>query len=144
MGLLRAARAAYCYTALAIMSQGRKAACVLRAINLVSSLDMVLAREDAQNPKPDPEIYLPAAERLSVSPSECLALEDSANGVPAAIAAGLNAIALATPLTSAGLHEADIVDDASSSTAPTSFWTWSGVASKSTTIQPAARAPKEA
>jgi beta-phosphoglucomutase len=111
VALLRSAREAYCYTALATMSQHREAAHVLKALDLVNSLDLVLAREDVLNPKPDPEIYLLAAERLGVSPSECLALEDSANGVRAAIAAGTNVVALATPFTSVGLHEADIIAD---------------------------------
>lgn len=39
--------------------------------------------------KPNPDIYLRAAERLGVEPSQCLALEDSYNGVRAARAAGM-------------------------------------------------------
>lgn len=42
--------------------------------------------------KPHPEIYLKACERLEVEPSECLALEDSENGVRSALAAGLTVI----------------------------------------------------
>lgn len=37
--------------------------------------------------KPDPEIFLLAAKRLQIAPQQCLAFEDSANGVKAAIAA---------------------------------------------------------
>lgn len=39
--------------------------------------------------KPDPEIYLLAANRLDVEPSQCLAFEDSNNGVRAAVAANM-------------------------------------------------------
>lgn len=39
--------------------------------------------------KPAPDIFLYAAERLGVSPSRCLVLEDSANGVKAGLAAGM-------------------------------------------------------
>ncbi|MDF5198366.1 HAD family phosphatase, partial [Vibrio parahaemolyticus] len=39
--------------------------------------------------KPDPEIYLLAASRLSVDPTKCLAFEDSNNGVRAAVAANM-------------------------------------------------------
>ncbi|MGF1741756.1 HAD family phosphatase [Vibrio profundum] len=41
--------------------------------------------------KPDPEIYLLAAKRLGVEPRECLAFEDSNNGIKAAIKAGMMA-----------------------------------------------------
>lgn len=39
--------------------------------------------------KPDPEIFLLAAKRLDVDPQQCLAFEDSSNGVRAAIAANM-------------------------------------------------------
>jgi len=39
--------------------------------------------------KPNPEIYLLAASRLGIDPSECLAFEDSNNGVLAAVSAGM-------------------------------------------------------
>lgn len=48
----------------------------------------VLASEDVQNGKPDPEIYLKAAGRFGLEPRSMLVLEDSAAGVEAARAAG--------------------------------------------------------
>lgn len=39
--------------------------------------------------KPDPEIFLLAAQRLNVSPENCLAFEDSSNGVRSAVSAGM-------------------------------------------------------
>lgn len=42
--------------------------------------------------KPSPDIYLKAAHRLAVEPAHCLALEDSPNGVRAALAAGMQVI----------------------------------------------------
>jgi beta-phosphoglucomutase-like phosphatase (HAD superfamily) len=44
--------------------------------------------------KPDPAVYLLAARRLGVSPERCLAFEDSANGIRAAMAAGMRVIAV--------------------------------------------------
>lgn len=41
--------------------------------------------------KPNPEIYLLAAKRLGVEPEDCLAFEDSNNGIKAAIAANMHA-----------------------------------------------------
>ena len=112
VGLLRVARETHCRTGLATMSQRTETLHVLRALDLEGSLDVVLTREDVQKPKPDPEIYLLAAEKLQVPPAECLVLEDSPTGVQAAVAAGTNVIALATPFTSAGLHQSQVLDHA--------------------------------
>jgi HAD superfamily hydrolase (TIGR01509 family) len=49
----------------------------------------ITTREDARRGKPHPDIYLAAAARLGVLPSECLAIEDSFAGVRAATAAGI-------------------------------------------------------
>ena len=65
-----------------------------------------------QKPKPDPEIYLLAAQKLGVPPEECLVLEDSSNGVQAAVAAGMNVIASATPFTIASLHASKVLEHA--------------------------------
>jgi len=54
----------------------------------VFSADMV------EKGKPHPDIFLFAAQKLNVSPSECLVIEDSASGIKAAIAAGMTAIGL--------------------------------------------------
>lgn len=50
-------------------------------------------------PKPDPEIYLTALDKLGVSPAQTLALEDSNAGVRAAQAAGLRVIAVPSEFT---------------------------------------------
>ncbi|WP_417685815.1 HAD-IA family hydrolase [Roseibium sp.] len=49
--------------------------------------------EDVAAKKPDPEVYLKVVEDLGLSPQDCLAFEDSANGVAAARRAGLMCIA---------------------------------------------------
>jgi pseudouridine-5'-monophosphatase len=48
--------------------------------------------------KPAPDIFLLAAERLGVAPSDCLVLEDSVNGARAATAAGMTCIAVPNPV----------------------------------------------
>lgn len=110
IGLLRIANETSCSTAVATMSQPAEAIHVLRSLELEQTLDLVLTREDVQNPKPDPEIYLMAASKLSVPPEECLVLEDSPAGVRAGVAAGMNVIAVATPFTIAGLHSSQVLD----------------------------------
>ncbi len=112
VSLLRVARETYCRTGLATMSYREEVLHVLRALDLEQSLDVVLTREDVDQPKPDPEIYQLAAEKREVPPQECLVLEDSPNGVRAGVAAGMNVVAVATPFTIAGLHSSQVLEHA--------------------------------
>lgn len=59
--------------------------------------------------KPDPEIYLKAAEELQVPSKHCIAFEDAAVGVAAAKAAGMYTIALLTTQTQKELKAADLI-----------------------------------
>lgn len=51
---------------------------------------------DVSRGKPDPEVFLLAAERLGVNPARCAVIEDAPAGIQAARAAGMTAIALTT------------------------------------------------
>jgi HAD superfamily hydrolase (TIGR01509 family) len=59
----------------------------------------VCTRDDVGRVKPAPDLFLLAAERLGVSPSSCIVFEDSPNGLLAAHAAGMHAVAVPNPLT---------------------------------------------
>ena len=61
----------------------------LSAHGLMERFHAILAQGDYPRPKPNPDPYLKAAEALGVDPQDCLALEDSHNGVRAASAAGM-------------------------------------------------------
>ncbi|RMF82110.1 MAG: HAD family phosphatase [Chloroflexi bacterium] len=50
--------------------------------------------EEVEHSKPAPDVYLLAAQRLGVAPSDCLALEDSPTGARAAVAAGMTCYAV--------------------------------------------------
>lgn len=67
---------------------------VLRRDRLAERFGFVLTSEDITRGKPDPEIYLKAAERFGVEPAEMLVLEDSEAGVGAADAAGAFPVAV--------------------------------------------------
>ncbi|MEV5895113.1 HAD family hydrolase [Nonomuraea fuscirosea] len=56
--------------------------------------DTVVCGDEVTRPKPDPESYLTAAERLGVDPRDCVALEDSRPGIAAALAAGCLVVAV--------------------------------------------------
>jgi beta-phosphoglucomutase len=57
---------------------------------------VVVDGHQVRNPKPDPEIYLRAAELLGVAPPNCIVFEDSHSGVAAAVAAKMRVIGLRT------------------------------------------------
>lgn len=62
----------------------------LELAGLSKYIDNLTTGCEVNNGKPDPEIYLLAANRLNVEPTKCLAFEDSNNGVRAAVAANMS------------------------------------------------------
>ena len=62
----------------------------------------VITGEDISRPKPNPEIFLKCAMRLTSSPGKCVVIEDSIFGVSAAKTAGMSCIAILTGVYSAG------------------------------------------
>jgi beta-phosphoglucomutase family hydrolase len=69
----------------------------LRRLGLESFFDTVVCAEDITRSKPDPEIFLKAAQRLGIEPSECVAIEDAKFGVEAAKRAGMRAVGYRNP-----------------------------------------------
>ncbi|SDY39597.1 haloacid dehalogenase superfamily, subfamily IA, variant 3 with third motif having DD or ED/haloacid dehalogenase superfamily, subfamily IA, variant 1 with third motif having Dx(3-4)D or Dx(3-4)E [Micromonospora pattaloongensis] len=67
---------------------------VLVVAGLADAFTVTLSTEQVAAGKPSPDVYLAAAERLGVPPSECAAVEDSSNGLRAAAAAGMAVIAM--------------------------------------------------
>lgn len=62
--------------------------------------DALATRDHVSRVKPDPELFLLAAQRLGVPASACVVFEDSANGMRAALAAGMRCVAVPNALTS--------------------------------------------
>jgi beta-phosphoglucomutase-like phosphatase (HAD superfamily) len=72
----------------------------------------VRCRDDVEQPKPAPDLYLAATRCLGVAPAEAIAIEDSQSGVEAARAAGLHCVAVPSALTAGhDLSAADLVLD---------------------------------
>ena len=61
----------------------------LKDAGLLDYFDIVIGGEQVSRSKPDPDIFLSAAEALKAAPEECLVIEDSHNGIRAAEAAGM-------------------------------------------------------
>jgi HAD superfamily hydrolase (TIGR01509 family) len=68
-------------------------------IGLTSYFEFVLAREDCDRTKPNPDPYLLALERLGIRPESCVAVEDSERGLAAARAAGLRCLVIPNEIT---------------------------------------------
>lgn len=66
----------------------------LKQLGIADRFATTLTAEDVTRGKPDPEIYLTAAARLGVAIARTVILEDSENGVKAAVAAGAFAVAV--------------------------------------------------
>ena len=115
---LFASRDAGLRTAVATGATCATALKVLSAIGLADCFDAIVSGYDVPHNKPAPDIYLLAAQRLGLKPSECLAIEDSRIGVQSAVSAQMPCIAVTTAYTRPGVHASGllpaewIVDDA--------------------------------
>ncbi|MBQ3150190.1 MAG: HAD-IA family hydrolase [Clostridia bacterium] len=95
-----------------------KVMCNIRRLNLdTSKLASLVTASEVVNKKPDPEIFLKAAEKAGIAPSLCLVVEDAVSGVIAAKRAGMTCIAVTTSFDADTLKNAGadmVVDDLSS------------------------------
>ena len=85
---------------------------VLGISELASHFRATVSSEEVERGKPAPDVYLEAARRLSVTPSRCVAIEDSQNGILSAVAAGMGVIAIPNrgyPPGEDALSKADLV-----------------------------------
>lgn len=64
----------------------------LSAIGILEWFNAVISSQDVGRPKPAPDVFLMAAERIAVPPGDCVAFEDGDAGLQAARAAGMHAV----------------------------------------------------
>jgi len=62
---------------------------ILNRFNIRDFFNVLVTGSDVKHSKPHPEIFLLAAKKLKISPSDCIVVEDSTNGVLAAKHAGI-------------------------------------------------------
>lgn len=79
---------------LSIGSSSKNTKLILKQIGLDGYFDAVSDGTNITRSKPDPEVFLKAAEYLHMQPSECLVVEDAAAGVEAAAAGGFDSAGL--------------------------------------------------
>ena len=91
---------------IAMASASKNAFAVTNSLGLNDYFDHIVDAAKVVNSKPDPEVFLKAAEAIGVSPDNCIGVEDAAAGVTAINDAGMYAIAIGID---EGLNHAKIV-----------------------------------
>jgi HAD superfamily hydrolase (TIGR01509 family) len=107
--------AAHWPLALASSSNRELIVLALELLGVADRFHATVSSEEVARGKPAPDVYLEAARRLSVDPARAAAVEDSHNGIRAAKAAGMRAIAIPNrrfPPGDDALAEADLVLEA--------------------------------
>ena len=93
----------------------------LSLAGLTDSLRAVVSSEEVERGKPAPDVYLEAASRLGIAAEDCVAVEDSSNGIRSAHAAGMRVATVpnrAYPPAADALALADVVLDSISELTP--------------------------
>ena len=67
---------------------------ILEKVQLAQYFDLIVAGDDLEESKPEPEPYLLAAQKLNLEPSECLAIEDNSVGIEAAKRAKIQVVGI--------------------------------------------------
>ena len=97
--VLEAVRPAGLHLALATSSDRAWVTRWMEQHRLLDLFEVMATRDDVRRVKPDPELYVLAAERLGLRAEECLAVEDSLNGATAAVAAGMRVVVVPNDVT---------------------------------------------
>ncbi len=88
---------------IALGSASKNAQPILEKVSLLSYFDAIIDGNSVSKAKPDPEVFLMAAEKLDVTPKNCIVFEDAVAGIEAANAANM---------TSIGIGDAKILQEA--------------------------------
>ena len=83
--------------------------CLLDLMDLRNFFRVIVSGEEVIHGKPDPSIFLLAAERLGCTPADCVVIEDALVGIEAARCAGIPVLAVATTESANALSRADRV-----------------------------------
>lgn len=82
---------------IAVASNSRNAKPIIEKTRIGELLDVIVDGYDIRHSKPDPEVFLTAAERLGLPPTDCLVVEDAVAGIVAADRAGMRSLGIGTP-----------------------------------------------
>jgi beta-phosphoglucomutase len=91
---------------IALGSASKNASTILKKVSLYKKFEAIVDGNDVLKGKPNPEVFLKAAQALSINPQQCIVFEDSVAGIQAANSAGMISIGIGND---AVLNEADFV-----------------------------------
>ncbi len=84
---------------IAIGSSSKNTPTILKQIGLDKTFDAISDGNNIKNSKPDPEVFLIAAEKIGLKPEVCLVVEDAEAGITAALAANMKTLAVGSAIT---------------------------------------------
>ena len=87
----------------ALGSASKNSRVILKSLKIHESFTAIVDGNDVSKAKPDPEVFLIAAEKLGLDPKDCIVFEDAQAGIEAAKAAGMTAV---------GIGDAGVLGDA--------------------------------
>ncbi len=82
---------------IALGSASKNAAEVIESIGLGNIFEVIIDGHKTTRSKPDPQVFLLAAEGLALPPAECIVFEDAESGIEAALAGGFFAVGVGNP-----------------------------------------------
>ena len=84
---------------------------IIKGLKIDQLFDAIISGWEVTKGKPDPQTFLLAAERLGMSPDNCIVIEDAISGVAASKRAGMRCIAVTNTTTPEELKAADVITD---------------------------------
>lgn len=109
LDLLKEVRALGLKTAVGSSGPRENVQLALKTLQIENEFDAIVTGSDITHGKPNPEVFLKAAQKMNLSPTECLVIEDAPSGVKAALAAGMRVVAITTSKPAADLKDASRV-----------------------------------
>lgn len=94
---------------------------IFAATNLDRFFQAIVCGDDVTNGKPAPDVFLLAANKLGLAPTDCLVIEDAHAGIEAALAAGMRVLAVATTNPLQDLHRATAAVESLTGSSPASL-----------------------
>ncbi|AFH49668.1 Putative phosphatase/phosphohexomutase [Ignavibacterium album JCM 16511] len=110
MGFLNTVHEYNYLTGLATMSHCMQVERVLQIMNIKDKFKFVITRDEIENAKPHPEIYLRMKNKLQVESDECVVIEDSVAGIKAALSANMHVFAVTNSITKDSVHTSKLLD----------------------------------
>jgi beta-phosphoglucomutase-like phosphatase (HAD superfamily) len=110
MGFLHSVKADNYLTGLATMSHCMQVEKVLQIMNIKQNFNFVITRDEIENAKPHPEIYLRMKNKLQVESDECIVIEDSVAGIKAGLSANMNVFAVTNSITKESVQKSKLLD----------------------------------